>query len=159
MSYIRATYVSKINTMKSKNYKKSDAPASKANEPVIGYPTSTVHKLIKDFTFEDFKKISSKIDFTQKEWSDILHISERTLQRYSKDNTSFSFSATDRILQINKVITRGKSVFGSFEKFNRWLRENHSMPEGALSIYSLATFEGINLLLTQIGRIEHGILA
>ncbi len=145
--------------MKNKNYKKSDGQISKVNEPFIGYTPSTVHKLIKDFTFEDFKKISLKIDFTQKEWADILHISERTLQRYSKDNTSFSFSSTDRILQIHKVITRGKEVFGSFEKFNRWLRENHSMPEAELSIYSLATFEGINLLLTQLGRIEHGILA
>ena len=159
MTYLRMTNVSNSNMMKNKNYKKSDGPVSKANEPVIGYTSSAAHKLIKDFTFEDFKKISSKIDFTQKEWSEILHISERTLQRYSKDNTSFSFSATDRILQIHKVITRGKEVFGSFEKFNLWLRENHSMPEGALSIYSLATFEGINQLLTQLGRIEHGILA
>ena len=145
--------------MKSKNYKKQTGTSAGTNEPNMSYISSPAHKILKDFTFEDFKKISSKIDFTQKEWADILHISERTLQRYSKDNTSFSFSATDRILQINKVITRGKEVFGSVEKFNLWLRENHSMPEGELSIYSLATFEGINHLLTQLGRIEHGILA
>ena len=149
----------KIKVMKSKNYKKSAVASAGASEPMMTYIGSPAHKLLKDFTFEDFKKISSKIDFTQKEWADVLHISERTLQRYSKDNTSFSFSATDRILQINKVIIRGKEVFGSVEKFNLWLRENHSMPESELSIYSLATFEGINYLLTQLGRIEHGILA
>jgi hypothetical protein len=33
------------------------------------------------------------------------------------------------------------------------------MLEGPLSIQSLARFEGINNVLTQIGRIEHGILA
>ena len=71
--------------MKSKNYKKQTGTSAGTNEPNMSYISSPAHKLLKDFTFEDFKKISSKIDFTQKEWAEVLHISERTLQRYSKD--------------------------------------------------------------------------
>ena len=114
---------------------------------------------VKDFTYRDFKKIDSKTDFTQKEWSDILHISERTLQRYAKDNSTFSFSVSDRILQIDKVIERGLEVFGSYEKFLLWIRDNPYMLEGRLSLLSLASFEGINNVLTQLIRIEHGIFA
>jgi len=33
------------------------------------------------------------------------------------------------------------------------------MLEGQLSLHSLASFDGINNVLTQIGRIEHGIFA
>jgi len=33
------------------------------------------------------------------------------------------------------------------------------MLEGRLSVQSLRSFEGINMILTQLGRIEHGILA
>ena len=145
--------------MKSKNYKKIEIEPRKFEEPEVLYGPIKNIKITKDFTYNDFKKIAAKTDFTQKEWSDILHISERTLQRYSKDNSAFSFSVTDRILQINKIFERGQEVFGSYKRFNSWLRENPNMLEGPLSIQSLASFEGINNVLTQIGRIEHGILA
>ncbi len=65
----------------------------------------------------------------------------------------------DRILQIDKVIKRGEEVFGSSDKFITWLRDNPIMLEGRLSLNSLASFEGINMVLTQLGRIEHGLLA
>ena len=114
---------------------------------------------VKDFTFEDFTEIAEKTDFLQKEWSELLHISERTLQRYARDKGTFSFSVTDRITQIDKVLERGKEVFGSYAKFILWLREEPLTYEGNLSLLSLATFEGIGNVLTQIGRIEHGILS
>ena len=142
-----------------KTYKKTYLESSKGEEPIAIYGMPKQFNITKDFTFNNFKKIASKTDFTQKEWSDILHISERTLQRYSKENTSFSFSVTDRILQIDKVLERGLEVFGSYEKFIRWLRDDPYMLEGRLSLHSLAGFEGINNVLTQLGRIEHGIFA
>jgi len=128
-------------------------------EPMAIYELKKNVPSLKNFTFNDFKKIADKVDFTQKEWSDILHISERTLQRYAHNNGFFNTGVIDRILQINKVFERGKEVFGSYERFNLWLRDSPYMLEGRLSIHSLASFEGINLVLTQIGRIEHGIFA
>ena len=145
--------------MKNKKYKNTSIEPMKAEEPEVAYGISKQIKITEDITFNDFKKIADKTDFTQKEWSDILHISERTLQRYSKENTVFGFSVADRILQINKVFERGLEVFGSYAKFNLWLRGNPYMLEGRLSLHSLASIEGINNILTQIGRIEHGILA
>jgi uncharacterized protein (DUF2384 family) len=145
--------------MKNKPDKKPFSDTPRLDDPQAHYAASAPQKLIKDFSYNDFKKIASKTDFTQKEWSDILHVSERTLQRYAKDNPVLSFGITDRVLQVKKVFERGREVFGSYEKFNRWLREEPYMPEGPLSLYSLASFDGISHLLTQIGRIEHGILA
>jgi len=146
--------------MKSKKeYKVEEIEPSKVEEAAPIYIVQKRNPTIKDFTFNDFKKISAKVDFTQKEWSDILHISERTLQRYGHNNGSFNIGVADRILQINKVLQRGHEVFGSYEKFNRWLRGNPYMLEGQLSLHSLASIDGINKVLTQIGRIEHGIFA
>ncbi len=132
---------------------------SKVQEPFIDFTVSKNIPLIKEFNFKEFKKIADKVPFTQKEWSDILHISERTLQRYAKENGDFNFSVADRILQIDKVIKRGIEVFGNLDKFINWIRDNPYMLEGRLSVQSLASFEGINKVLTQLGRIEHGILA
>ena len=154
-----------INMESSKNKKKisveykSNSKVSKLHEPSMLLSTIKPMPLVKDFNYKDFKKISDKVPFTLQEWSDILHISERTLQRYAKANSSFPFSVTDRILQIDKVIKRGIHVFGNMEKFIGWLRENPFMLEGRLSLQSLATIDGIHKILTQLGRIEHGIFA
>jgi uncharacterized protein (DUF2384 family) len=144
---------------KIKKYNEEDEKPMMAEEPMAVYETRKRVPFVKEFTFNDFKKISEKVDFTQKEWADILHISERTLQRYAHDNGFFNTGVIDRILQINKVFDRGNEVFGSYERFNLWLRDNPYMLEGRLSIHSLASFDGINNILTQIGRIEHVILA
>ena len=138
---------------------KSNSKASKVEEPLVAYSTYKVMPLIKDFNFKEFKKIADKVPFTQKEWADILHISERTLQRYAKDDGNFNFSVTDRILQIDKVIKRGTEVFGNIDKFISWLKSSPHMLEGRLSVQSFGSFEGISMILTQLGRIEHGILA
>jgi putative toxin-antitoxin system antitoxin component (TIGR02293 family) len=133
-------------------------PVSQIHESPPYISTKSQH-LIKGFTYKEFKKIADKVPFTQKEWSDMLHISERTLQRYAKDNGSFTFNVIDRIIQIDKVIKRGVEVFGGIEKFISWLRSDPYMLEGRLSLQSLWDFEGINKVLTQLGRIEHGIFA
>lgn len=145
--------------MKSKKYKNTTIKSKSLEEPELVYGLQRELKTNSDLNFNDFQKIASKVDFTQKEWADILHLSERTLQRYSHDNSSFNSNVVDRLVQIKKVIQRGQEVFGSFEKFNLWLRGNPYMLEGQLSIHSLASIEGINNVLTQLGRIEHGILA
>ena len=156
MSYICRT---NDEAMKSKKYKNTAIKSVKAEEPEAVYYPSQPIKISRDISFSDFKKMASKVDFTQKEWADILHISERTLQRYAHNDGSFSSGTVDRLYQINKVFQRGKEVFGSYQKFNLWLRDNPYMLEGRLSLHSLASIEGINNVLTQLGRIEHGIFA
>ena len=142
-----------------KEYRQNPNEPMKAEEawPQTAYQKKTGS--LKGFTFNDFKKISAKVDFTQKEWSEILHISERTLQRYAHENGSFSSGTVDRLLQINKVFQRGQEVFGTFRKFNSWLRDEPYMLEGRLSLHSLASIDGLHNIIIQLGRIEHGIFA
>lgn len=144
---------------KNKNDNESLKKNRNLEEPVVAYSTSKVVALPTYFSFNRFQEIAQKTDFTQKEWADILHISERTLQRYAKDNTNFNFSISDRIAQIDKVLERGKEVFGSYSKFLMWLRDNPFMMEGRLSLQSLASIDGANNILSQLGRIQHGLFA
>ncbi len=133
--------------------------ANKFEEPHAVYYPSKQMRITKEFNFSEFKKIADKIDLTQKEWSDILHISERTLQRYAKDNSTFNFSVIDRILLIDKVIKKGIEIFGSGIDFITWLKDDPNSIDGELGLHSLASFDGITKVLNQLGRIEHGILA
>ncbi len=114
---------------------------------------------LKEFTYNDFKKIADKVPFTLAEWASILHVSERTLQRYAKSNSSFAPINAERISLIETVIKEAKITFGKAENFYNWLKRNPYMLEANISIQSLSTYEGIQNVLTQMGRIQHGILA
>lgn len=140
-------------------YKNKEA-ITKAEEPLPTYNRSVkMMPAVKDFTYNEFKKISDKTPFTQAEWASMLHVSERTLQRYAKSNGSFAPINAERAVQISNVIKKGKEVFGSVDKFYAWLKRNPYMLEGNLSLSALTTSEGINNILTQLGRIEHGLFA
>lgn len=114
---------------------------------------------VKDFTFAEFKKIADKAPFTQTEWASMLHLSERTLQRYAKNNSSFAPINAERVLQIAKVLKEGELTFGKIENFYNWIKRSPYMLEGNLSFDSLTSYDGIQKVLTQLGRIQHGLFA
>ncbi|MEJ7627066.1 MAG: antitoxin Xre-like helix-turn-helix domain-containing protein [Ferruginibacter sp.] len=114
---------------------------------------------LKDFVYSEFRKIADKTPFTQIEWAAMLHISERTLQRYAKANGAFAPINAERAMQIANVIAEGKKTFGKTEIFYNWLKSNPVMAEGSLSLESLHSASGIQQVLTQLGRIQYGILA
>lgn len=137
-----------------------EVKVTKAEEPEVVYNrTVKIIPSVKNLTYNEFKKIADKTPFTQAEWASILHVSERTLQRYAKNNGSFAPINAERALQIAQVITEGKKTFGKTELFYNWLKRKPLMLEGPLSLESLTTAYGIQLVLTQLGRIQHGILA
>ena len=157
---VKCRYMKK-NTPKKKAtaYKHNDA-VSKAEEPAAPYYRSVkVIPAVKDFTYNEFKKIADKVPFTQSEWAAILHVSERTLQRYAKANGVFAPINAERAMQVAHVLNRGKEVFGDITKFYHWIKRNPYMLEGNLSMQSLTTNDGINKILIQLGRIEHGLFA
>ena len=138
---------------------KQNNTISKLEEPMPVYRSVKALPQVKDFTFNEFKKIADKSPFTQSEWAAILHVSERTLQRYAKNNGSFAPINAERALQIDKVLKEGKITFGKVENFYNWIKRGPYMLEGDLSFNSLTSYEGIQKVLTQLGRIQHGILA
>ncbi len=159
VSYICTTYVSSMKKKANITPYKQVASASKSGEPVPVYRSVKALPQVKDFTYSEFKKIADKTPFTQAEWASILHVSDRTLQRYAKNNGSFAPINAERAVQIEKVIKEGKVTFGKVENFYNWLKSDPYMLEGNLSFNSLTTYEGIQKVLTQLGRIQHGILA
>jgi putative toxin-antitoxin system antitoxin component (TIGR02293 family) len=114
---------------------------------------------VKDFDYSEFKKIADKSPFSQVEWAAMLHLSERTLQRYAQNNGSFAPINAERAMQIAQVMREGKKTFGKPEMLYKWLKTNPVMAEGSLSLQSLQSAQGIQQVLTQLGRIQYGILA
>ena len=141
-------------------FKKQQQNISKVNEPTAAYrSTVKVIPSLNDFTFNEFKKIAAKAPFSQAEWATMLHVSERTLQRYAKSNGSFASINAERILLIDKVLKEATITFGNIEKFYKWIKKEPHMLEGNLSFNSLSTYDGIQKVLTQLARIQHGLFA
>lgn len=140
---------------------KNDASVSRAKESGPAYRSvkAIPQVTVKDFTYSEFKKIADKAPFTQAEWASILHLSERTLQRYSKNNGLFAPINAERALQIEKVLREATVTFGKVENFYLWIKRNPYMLEGNLSFDSLTSYNGIERILTQLGRIQHGLFA
>ena len=140
------------------NYKPNTS-TYKIEEPMAVYRSVKAILQVKEFTFNEFKKIADKAPFTQAEWASLLHVSERTLQRYAKNNGSFAPINAERALQIEKVLKEGEFTFGKIENFYNWLKRNPYMLGGNLSLETLTTANGIERVLTQLHRIQHGLFA
>jgi len=106
-----------------------------------------------------FNSLSDRINFTLEDWSSYLHLSERTMHRYKKEQKHFDTIYSERIVQIDLLYKRGADVFGSEENFHTWM-ETISVPLGSIKPKDLLdTIYGINLITDELVRIEHGIFA
>lgn len=109
--------------------------------------------------FSTFQKVSKFIPLKPGEWSKVLHLSERTLQRYKKDKLSFAPLYSEKIIEIQLLFNKGIDVFGNGNKFYKWLNSKNIALGGILPISLLDNTFGILMIKDEITRIEHGILA
>jgi uncharacterized protein (DUF2384 family) len=126
-------------------------------EPLVSYTPVKRIPVVDNFTYRQFQQISGKIPFTQKEWANILHLSERTLQRYAKDNSSFEGLYVDRILHIQQLIEMGLKTFVSAADLYKWLKKEKPVLGHLLSFESLYSSQGIQDIIDEIGRIQYSV--
>jgi putative toxin-antitoxin system antitoxin component (TIGR02293 family) len=118
-----------------------------------------LREIEKGISYNHFKDFSEDIPFTTQEWADILHVSERTLMRYSKENKKFDTLPSQQIIEIAALFGKGKELFGSIEAFSEYLDTN-SLALGDRKPKDLLTSTvGIRIIRNELIRIEHGVLA
>ena len=110
-------------------------------------------------SFKIFEGLSRKFPFTMQDWADFLHISGKTLSRYQKEDKVFDTLQSEKILQIEMLYARGEEVFGDSEHFLIWL-QTENLALGKIKPQDiLDSGFGISLLMDELTRIEHGVLA
>jgi len=127
--------------------------------PIVEEPVAAYLPAVAAFTYRKFKKVADMVPFTQAEWAAILHLSERTLQRYAKNNGSFEGIYTDRILQLQELIETGLATFSSPAAFYQWLKKDKPVMGHLLNFHSLSSTRGIQETLSQLIRIQQGVYA
>jgi len=113
----------------------------------------------KGISFQLFNNLVKKFPFSFQEWAGFLHISGKTLSRYQKEEKTFDTLQSEKILQIEMLYKRGEEVFGSADYFLIWLQaENLALGKTKPQDLMGSNF-GISLLMDELTRLEHGILA
>ena len=135
-------------------------------DPAVSYQTvnnrsiySLINLVRKGLEYNLFELLVEKSPFNIKDWSSFLHISERTMQRYQKENKLFDSLQTEKIVEITLLYRYGIEVFGDNEKFVLWLNTSNVALGGISPRTLLDNHFGIELVKDTLTRIEHGILA
>jgi len=122
-------------------------------------PDELVNIVRDGVAFPYFTKLSTRLHLSFEEWSSYLHLSERTIQRYKKEEKTFDPIYSERIIQIELLYKRGAEVFGDESNFNTWMESNIVALGNIKPKELLDTSFGINALMDELTRIEHGVLA
>lgn len=153
----------KCQVMKKKNLYNSQesTPQSIAGEPIMGYfyqPFDLIRLSRKGILKKSLLQLAGKLSFTLQELAGILHISERTLQRYNNEDVLAS-NVSERALLLSQLYKKGVDVFSTSQNFNDWLRTPLPAFQQQAPIHYLDTAFGFQLIFDELGRIEHGIFA
>lgn len=112
----------------------------------------------KGFSKSSLLALGKKIFLNLQELANILHISERTLQRYD-DNEIIKLEYAEKAVELARLYTRGEEVFGSIDKFKLWMKTPGLIFNGETPVSMLDTSAGFDMVFRELGRIEHGIFA
>jgi len=107
---------------------------------------------------KELSKLADHLNIGLPRMAELISINARTIQRYTGQKV-FSRTVSEHILRIAVVTVRGEEVFGNRESFRSWL----DLPNRALGNKKpfdlLASDFGRDMVLNELGRLEHGIVS
>ncbi|HPL63043.1 MAG TPA: DUF2384 domain-containing protein [Syntrophales bacterium] len=112
-----------------------------------GLPKKSISKLEED--------LSIKTD----ELALLLMISKKTLSRYKSGADNLNSAVSERILRIAMVSQRCEEVFEDRKICNDWLKSESIALGGKTPLELMESDFGIDLVLTELTRIEHGVVS
>ncbi|MFW6363912.1 MAG: antitoxin Xre/MbcA/ParS toxin-binding domain-containing protein [Spirochaeta sp.] len=102
--------------------------------------------------------LAGRINLSLRVISRILHVTERTIQR-KNDQDRLNEALSEHIIQIAEVYSRGSEVFDTTDDFQVWAETvNHALGNKT-PIELLSSRYGAQMVLDELGRIEHGVFA
>lgn len=150
---------------KSKNPSKlyaisSDRPAG-VEEAAIAYDTlvKKIHLSRHGISTSFVTDLMTSYNFSKQETSRLADISAKTLERHLQSGKLFTGLQSDRLLELAELYQEGMDVFGSRDKFLKWLNANIPALGNTTPKEWLDTHQGIVMISDELGKIKHGIFA
>ena len=112
------------------------------------------HGVTKDALLNLAKYLSFPTDLI----TELLPISGRTVQRYGRGK-HFNRAVSEQILQIAEVVARGIEVFEDKGHFLSWMQQSNVALGNKTPLSLLNSRFGVEMVLDELGRIEHGVVS
>ena len=103
-------------------------------------------------------KLMEITGITSNEMAFIIRLSDRTLRRY-KSQTLLNPEQSEKVVELARLYSRGEEAFGNLENFKEWMNSTVMALGNKRPKEFLDTSLGIDILMDELGRIEHGIFA
>ena len=112
----------------------------------------------KGVTKRSIHKLMEVTGITPTEMASIIRLSDRTLRRY-KSQTLLNPEQSEKVVELARLYSRGEEAFGNLENFKEWMNSTVMALGNKKPKEFLDTSLGIDILMDELGRIEHGIFA
>jgi len=96
--------------------------------------------------------------FSMSQMAELLPVTERTLQRYAP-NEHFNRVVSEQILQIAQVAAKGAEVFEDKDKLLSWMNHPNTALGNRSPMSLLSSRFGTEMVLDELGRIDHGVFS
>jgi putative toxin-antitoxin system antitoxin component (TIGR02293 family) len=102
--------------------------------------------------------LAKYLSFSMNQIAELLPITERTLQRYTRSQ-HFNRAVSEQILQIAEVVAKGIEVFEDKNNFLTWMQQPNVALGNRPPVSLLSSRFGTEMVLDELGRIEHGVVS
>ena len=109
--------------------------------------------------FSFFNLIRHLAPFSEQDWADFLDMSTKSLTRYRQTARQFKPIQSEKIIEMAEVTHEGLEVFGDPDKFRLWLETPNFSLGNLKPIELLKDSYGKEMVMGELVRINHGILA
>lgn len=106
-------------------------------------------------SLDDLLQISGSTRF---DMAKNLDLTEPTLRKHLSNPKELSTSLSEHVLFLLELYNKGIDTFGSIDNFKNWLPQ-HNIGIDAKPSDLLDSITGINMVINELNRIDHGILA
>ena len=112
----------------------------------------------KGVTKDALSSLAKYFSFSVKQMAQLLSVTERTIQRYTPEKP-FNRIVSEQILQIAEVAAKGSEVFEGRDKFLAWMNHPNKALNDKTPMSLLKSKFGSDMVLDELGRIEHGVFS
>lgn len=106
-----------------------------------------------------FDLIQEYTPFSESDWANFLDISTKSLQRYRVSSEHhFKPIHSEKIIEMAEVTNVGLDVFGNMEKLRLWFNTPNYALGSLKPIELLKDSYGKEMVISELTRINHGIL-
>ena len=102
--------------------------------------------------------LAKYLSFTMNQIASLLSVTERTIQRYTPQQ-HFNGVVSEQILHIAFVAAKGTEVFGAKKKLLSWMNHPNKALANKTPMSLLSSRFGVEMVLDELGRMEHGVFS